>query len=120
MALVKTSANAPMPDILSAPEIPVRRPKPRPMAKPEPALPVKSLRRYCPEMDADGIRVWERRDLVNHHQPTHPSGPTWGEVLNRITYDLEAEVLLQDLDMSEAEPHELEAPPAGGSIAQPP
>ena len=46
MAAGKASANAPMPDIPCALEIPVRRPKPRPMAKSHPAVPVKSLRRY--------------------------------------------------------------------------
>ena len=30
-----------------------------------------------------------------------------GEVLNQITYDLESEVLLQDVDLSDAEPHEV-------------
>ena len=107
------SANQTMPDFPTAPEVPVRRSKALSPKEPHQADPVKTLRRYCLETGADGICVWERRNFdVNNFVCTHPSGPPFDRILNRVTSDLGSKELVEDLDGRTAFAHC--TPPLGG------
>ncbi len=57
---------------------------------------VLSSYRYCPDLDTEDTKVWERRDYgVQYFQPTRSSGPPWAYCLSRSTFDLETKDLIQ-------------------------
>ena len=79
------------------------------------AGPVLSSHRYCPDLDTEDTKVWERKDYgVKHFQPTRSSGPPWAYCVSRSTYDIETKELIQELNLEGVEPHMLTAPIPGG------
>ena len=63
------------------------------------AGPVLSSHRYCPDLDTEDTKVWERKDYgVTHFQPTRSSGPPWAYCVSWSTYDIEIKELIQELN----------------------
>jgi hypothetical protein len=60
------------------------------------AGPVLSSYRYCPDLDTEDTKAWERRDYgVQYFQPMRSTGPPWAHCLSRSTYDIETKELIQ-------------------------
>ena len=83
-----------LPDHNAVPDGPSRREAAK-MNRGSQAGPVLSSHRYCPDMDTEDTKVWERRDYgVTHVQPTRSSGPPWAYCVSRSTFDIGTEELI--------------------------